>query len=177
MSDNDLRDDEGLWVRSEVMPDGSYGVAVNVGADTSWSLNRPQAISYATTCYERATEAEHDAAVFRLFTEKLNMPERAVAQMLVKEIRPDRPTDHTATKPLEFTVAIGRQGPFIKMALDGKEAGEMTTSDLRDHAAGVLNTLSAADLDANLYRVLSKTVGLDDNLARTVVGDLQNYWP
>lgn len=172
-----MNEDDGLWVRSEVMPDGSYGVGLNVGADRSWALNRSQAVDYAVACYTRATEAEHDAAVFGLLTH-IGLPQRTVAELLVKDLRPDRPDDHTATHPLRFTVAIDRTlRPFLKMELDGREAGELTTGDLRDHAAAVLNVLAAADLDAALLRTLTGTIGLDENRARAVVGSLMDHWP
>jgi hypothetical protein len=172
-----VNDDEGLWVRSEVMPDGSYGVGLNVGADRSWALNRSQAVDYAVACYTRATEAEHDAAVFGLLTH-IGLPQRAVAALLVDYLRPDRPDDHTPTHPLRLTVAIGRTlRPFLKMELDGQQVGELTVADLRDHAAAVLNVIAAADLDAALLRVLVGKIGLDDGRARAVVGSLMEHWP
>lgn len=177
MTDLDEHDDGLLWVKSEVMPDGSYGVGFSVGPDRSWALSRTQATEYAVACYGRATEAEHDAAVFKLLTH-LGVPERSAAEALVKDLRPDRPDDHTPTLPLRFTVAIGRKiGPFLKMELDGREVGELTTGDLREHAAAVLNVISAADLDAAFLRALTTRIGLDEDLARAVVGDLANYWP
>jgi hypothetical protein len=170
-------DDGQLWVRSDVMPDGSYGVGLNVGPDRSWALNRTQATDYAVACYTRATEAEHDAAVLTLLTH-IGLPERTAAELIVKDLRPDRPDDHTPTHPLKFTVAIGRKcGPFLKMELDGHEVGELTTGDLRDHAAAVLNVIAAADLDAALFRALTGRVGLDEDRARAVVGDLADHWP
>ncbi|MGH3548888.1 MAG: hypothetical protein ACRDQU_12420 [Pseudonocardiaceae bacterium] len=175
--DEPADDDKGqLWVRSEVMPDGTYGVGLNVGADRAWAFDREAAVAYAVACFARATEAEHDAAVFGLLTTSMKVPEHAAAK-LVCDLRADRPDDHKATDPLRFTVAIGRRGPFLKMELDGTQVGELTPADLRDHAVGVLNVLAAADLDANLQRVLVGVVGIDDNRARQFVGSLQEHWP
>lgn len=168
-----------LWVKSEVMSDGSYGVGLNVGPgpDRSWVLTRSQAVDYAVTCFTRATEAEHDAAVFGLLT-ATGLPQKTVAELIVKDIRPDRPDDHTATKPLRFTIALGlKSGPFLKMYLDGELVGGLTTGDLRDHAAVVLNVIAAVDLDAGLFRLLTGRVGLDEDRARAVVGSLAEHWP
>lgn len=171
-------DSEGLWVRSEVMPDGTYGVGISVGADRSWALTRSQAVDYAAACVARATEAEHDAAVWTLMTKQLGMPEDLIAELLVKDIRPDRPEDHKATEPLRFTVALGRTvGAFLKMSVDDREVGELTPADLRDHALAVLNAISAADLDAAFLRLLVGRIGLEEDVARAVVGSLADHWP
>lgn len=173
----EIDDSDGLWVRSDVMPDGTYGVAINVGADRSWPLNRDRAVAYAVACVTRATEAEHDAAVFAAF-KATGMDDRTAGMFVVQGIRPDRPDDHSATEPLRFVGALGlKVGPFIKMELDGQPCGEMTTADLIDHAMGVLKTLAAADLDAALLRTLRGPVGLNEERARAVVGSLAQHWP
>lgn len=182
-----MTDDEGLWVRSEVMPDGTYGVGLNVGADRSWALNRDQAVAYAVACFARATEVEHDTAVMRLLTGKLGIPAETAGQVIVRDLRPDRPGAHDATKPLRFLGQIGRAKhprpdagqyvPMLAMELDGKQVGQLTPTDLRDHAAAVLNVIEAADLDAGLLRALTGPFGLDEDRARAVVGDLANHWP
>lgn len=172
-----MAEHEGLWVRSEVMPNGTYGVALNVGEDRAWALDRDQAVAYAVACFARATEAEHDAAVLALLLH-IGLDLREAAMTLAKDVRPDRPVDHSATEPLHFEVGIGKRvGPFVKMLLDGRQVGELTPADLRDHAAGVLNVIAAADLDANLHRVLVGVMGVDDGRARGFVDSLQQHWP
>lgn len=170
-------DAEGLWVRSEVMPDGTYGVAVNVGADRVWPLDREQAVAYAVACYARATEAEHDAAVFGLLTRGVGMDRETAAAFLVHDLRPDRPENHTATEPVQYLPSVGERGPFLRMFLDGAQVGEMSCADLRDHAAAALNCLAAADLDAAAHRALTGSIGLDDARAREFVSSLAEYWP
>lgn len=168
---------EALWVRSEVLPNGTYGVGISVGEDRAWVLTRDQAVAYAVTCFARATEAEHDAAAFTLLR-AIGVPQPTAAAVVARDIRPSRPVDHSATEPLRFIVQLGlRAGPFLRMTLDGRPAGELTPADLRDHAAAVLNCIAAADLDANLRRVLVGQVGLDDERARAVVGSLADHWP
>lgn len=179
--------EDGLWVRSEVMPDGTYGVGLNVGQDRSWALNRDQAVSYAVACFARATEVEHDTAVMRLLTGTLGIPAETAGQVIVRDLRPDRPDAHDPTTPLRFIGQIGRAKhprpdagtfvPLLAMELDGQQVGQLTPADLRDHAAGVLNVIEAADLDAGLLRALVGPFGLDENRARAVVEDLANHWP
>lgn len=172
----------GLWVRSDVMPDGTYGVALNIGEDRSWPLDRHQAIRYAVACYARATEVEHDAAVFSLLT-SIGVPQEAAAQVLASDLRPDRPEQHDDTLPLEFVGALGRRRgtgeivPLLNIALDGQPAGELTPADLTDHAGGVLKALAAADLDAALHRTLVGVVGVPDGTARGMVDALAEHWP
>lgn len=180
-------DSEGLWVRSDLMPDGTYGVAISVGADRSWTLNLDQAVAYAVACHARATEVEHDTAVLRLLTDTLGIPAKTASQVIVSDLRPDRPDAQDATKPLRFTGAIGRAKyprpdagayiPLLMMELDGTQVGQLTPADLRDHATGVLNVIAAADLDAALLRALTGTFDIDEDRARAVVEDLANHWP
>lgn len=168
--------EEGLWVRSEVMPDGTYGVSINVGVDRAWALNRDQAVAYAVTCITRATEAEHDAAVFAAMR-AAGIDVKVAGLFVVEDLRPDRPDDDSATAPLRFRPALGlKVGPFLMMDLDGSQAGELTPADLRNHAVGVLQALAAADLDAAARRALTGTMGLDDDRARAFVGSLANHW-
>jgi uncharacterized membrane protein len=169
-------EDTTLWVRSEVLPDGTYGVGLNVGPDRAWALNRDQAIAHAVGCFARATEAEHDAAVFALL-QQIGLDERLAVATLVNDLRPNRPDDHSSTAPLQFTVGLRRVGPFLYMALDGRAIGELTPHELRGHAIGVLTALAAADLDANLRRALVGQYGLDDARARDVVASLEKHWP
>lgn len=174
---------EGLWVRSDVLPTGVYGVSINVGDDRAWTLPPDRAVRYAATCVRRATEAEHDAAVLSFLTAPskagLDLPDETAAGLIAHDLRPDRAIDHSETEPLRFHVAIGARTrkPFLRMELDGNDAGELTPADLRDHAMGVLQTLAAADLDAALVRCMVSTVGTDENRARGMVEALQQHWP
>lgn len=178
--------EEGLWVQSWALPTGrGYGVRVNVDA-RSWTLGRDRAIAYATTLVQRATEAEHDAAVFRLFTERLGVPAKESAETLHLSIREQRAADHSATEPLELTAgvtldeAVGAAPavrPFIAMHLDGAQVGQLTPADARDHAIAVLGTIAAADLDSALRRALVGSIGIDEARASAVIASLSEYWP
>lgn len=180
-------EDDGLWVRSELMPDGTYGVGLTCGPDRAWSLNRDQAITYAVECFLQATEVEHDTAVMRLLVTTLGSPVDAASTLITRCLLPDRPDHHHVTKPLRFTGAIGKAKhprsdagqfvPLLSIELDGTTVGQLTPADLRDHAAAVLNAIAAADLDVALHRLLVNQVDLDDQRARAVIGDLSNHWP
>jgi len=170
-------DDQTLWVQSDVMADGAYGLSLNLGPDHAWPLDRNQAIDYAVTCIQRATEADHDVAVFRLLGAVGSDPVTA-AVVISREIRGRRPVDHKPTAPLEFTTGIRRNlEPFITITLDGEHVGQLTPDELRAHAAHVLGATAAADLDAALFRALTDTVGLDEPTARAAVHSLADHWP
>lgn len=174
-----------LWVQSELMPDGTYGVGITVGQDRAFILNRDEAVAYATACFASATEADHDTAVMRLLTKEIGTDITTAGQFVV-ELRPDRP-DIKATEPLRFYVALGRAKhprpdagefiPMLLMYLEKKQVGELTPADLRGHAAGVLNVLAAADLDANLRRRLMAAVGIPEEQARVFVESLADHMP
>lgn len=168
-------DDEGLWVRSDVMPDGTYVVTVSFDADHVWVLDRAGALRYAVACVAAAQRAEYDAAVFRLTTERLDLDHRTGAAALLS-LRLDRPPpDDDATRPLTFAPGVTARGkPFLTILLDGEPAGQLDPPALRSHAMNVLEAPAAADLDAGFLRFLLSS-GLDEPTARAAVGDIANW--
>lgn len=171
---------EGLWVRSDVLPTGAYGVSINVGDDHAWTLPPDRALRYAAACVRRATEAEHDTAVLS-FLGSIGADDEAAQALLTNDLWPDRVVNHEDTEPLRFHSGIGRRPstaafvPTLRMEVRGTEVGELTPADLRNHAVGVLNALAAADLDAAVVRSLSSSAGEDR--ARAMVESLTEHWP
>lgn len=165
-----------LWVRSDLMPNGTYGCSINVGPDQAWSLPRDRAIAHAVACFAQAMTAEHDAALFTMLTRQAGLAGRDVAP-LISRIRTARVLDHSATEPLRFIPCVGRRGPFLQMLLDGRQVGELTPADLRDHGAAVLNVLAAADLDVGLHRMLVDTIEVPDGTARAMIHEMADHWP
>lgn len=168
----------GMWVRSDVLPDGSYGVTISVGEDKAWTLARRRAERYAVACMARATEAEHDAAIYKLLTVRLGLEAQFAAAFIVQTIRAARQPDDRATAPLRYVPSLTLAGkPFISQELDGAVVGQLTPADLRDHTVGVLQVLAATDLDRRLHRALVGEIGLDEATALAVVGSLMEDWP
>jgi len=167
---------EGLWVRSDVLPDGSYSVSVSCDADHAWTLTPAEAVAYAAQCVRRATEAEHDAAVLSLLA-SLGIATVSAVQLVLDDLRPARPA---STGPVEvaFEPGVNMAGaPFVAIRLAGRRVGQLTPAELRGHAAGVLQAVAAVELDATLHRVLVERIHLDGDQARAVVGTLAQHWP
>lgn len=179
--------DEGLWVISEAMPDGSYGVAVTVGADFTMSLDRDQATAYAAACVAQATAAEHATAVMRLLIEKLGFDDGQASVLFVGQLRERYTAEQPATGPLQFVPTIGRAKhprpdagafvPLIEMRLHDQTIGQISPAELRHHATGALSALAAADLDDQLRLALVEHVGVTDDIARNTVHSLGELWP
>lgn len=173
-------------MRSEIMPDGSYRAAITVGADTAFALDHDQALAYTTACMARATEADHDTAVMRLFT-SIGLAPKITGEFIGRDLRPDRPDTHAPTEPLRFLPTVGRARhprpdagqyiPIILMELHGKDIGSISPDDLRRHGSGVLGVLAAVELDERLFRFLTKRADLDEDTARAVVGSLAEHMP
>ncbi|GAA1401891.1 hypothetical protein GCM10009613_60980 [Pseudonocardia kongjuensis] len=167
-----------LLVQSEVLPSGTYGVAVAVGEDEAWTMAPDRAVSYAAGCVAAATEARHDAAVIAAFVSRDMLSSAEAAKFVVFELRPDRVRDDR-TAPLRFVPGVsaftGR--PFVHVHLHDKSIGQLDPSALREHALGVLDVVAAADLDAALVRTLRGTVGVEEHQARAFVEDLSRHWP
>jgi len=166
-------ENEGLWARSDILPDGNYAVTVSVGSDRIWTLDRDGAIRYALTLLRAAQEADHDAAVFRALTHA-EVPPDAAAHGISKDLRPDRPPlDHDATAPLKVEPGVNEAlQPFLKLSLDGKPFGQVGVDGAADHALGVLSAMLSVDLDAALHRWLIGTIGLDTPKAKAFVHSL-----
>lgn len=166
----------GLWVRSDVLPDGTYAVTISFESDHVWVLDRPGALAYASTCVEAAQRAEFDAAVFKLFTQQLGLDVETTVHMIAYDLRPDRPPLNDATTaPLTFVPGVTNKGkPLLTILLDGQPHSQLDPADLRTHATVVLEAPAAADLDAGLLRAL-KNMDVPEDVGRAAVGDIANW--
>ncbi|WP_067171155.1 hypothetical protein [Microtetraspora niveoalba] len=162
-----------IWVQSDLLPDGTYVVAIHYDDDQSRVLNHEAALRYAAAVHAAATRAEHDAAVVAQLV-KIGLPKAIVAQAL-HDLRNDRPP-HTATitapLQLEPCVSAHRGVGYLEVYVAGRLVGQWDPDDARDHAANVLAVLAAVDLDAAYRRYLIGTVGLDRARAEAAVGGL-----
>lgn len=172
---------QGLWVESDALPDGTYGVSVSVNGDRTWPLDRSAAMDYAAAVVKATTTAEHDAAVINLARNRLRLNLEAAAALLVP-MRQRRPARIEALPRLWLTPCVGeRAGPFVQIHVGDEnsleQAGECTPTDLRDHAAGVLAALAVVELDEVTRDILIAEFGLDAGGARQFVGTLAEHWP
>lgn len=168
-------DTDGLWVRTDVMPTGQYGVVVTIGADHVWPLDRSRAQRYAADCITVATFAQHDAAVMGLLVDGTSMPTAEVLRML-RRTRPPR-LEVLPGLALQPIYGAGSRTPIVQLVLDGELIGELTPRQVIDHAAAALATAAGAELDTRLRQVLLEDVGLDTVRAYAVVAELATYWP
>lgn len=67
-------------------------------ADRAWVLTPDQATAYAVLCHRRATEVEHDTAVFRLLLH-IGMSPDTASQVITHDLRPDRGVGHPPRAP------------------------------------------------------------------------------
>lgn len=172
-----MSDIDAIWVISDVTPFGTYVVTVQVGDDMAVTLDRSRAMRYALTVVDATTRAEYDAAVFAQMSALGIADERTAAEPLI-QLRTDRPPlDDDATAPLRFepVVTSRKKRPVVHVHLGGKVISEWSPDDARGHAMHVLEVTCGVDLDSAYRRLLVGWVGLDDDKARTAVGDIANY--
>lgn len=165
-----------ILVQSDVLPDGSYVLAIHYGQDQSRVLTRAAALRYAAAVHAAATRAEHDAAVVAQLTET-GLPRHALAGALI-DLRNQRPPlNGKATGPLELNpcVSATHGHGFLEVRIAGRLTGQWTPGDARDHAGNVLDALEAVDLDTAYRRYLIKDIGVDPTTAAAAVGDLGNH--
>jgi len=166
---------DAIWVVSDVAPDGTYVVTVQAGPDHAVTLTRAEAIAYATAVFEAAVRAEHDAAVLAQLTATGMTAE--LAATVVIGLREDRPMLDDLGDPLTFEpiVTAARREPALLVSRGGVRIAQWTPADARDHAGNVLSVLAAADLDGAYRRLLVGSIGLDDDRACALVGQLSRY--
>jgi hypothetical protein len=167
-----------VWVRSERMPDGSYGIGFATGGLT-WSMPAAGAQRYASAIVNRAIQAEHEAAILAALT-AAGMDEGVIAKLVV-DVRTERAMhgiSHRVTRPLRLSPGVGFDGdPFLLVEADGVEPWQWSPADTRRHALHVLEVLAAADADELLRKVLTVDMGLGPDTAAGFIGSLAAHWP
>lgn len=168
-----------LAVSTDRLPDDSYAAVVSLGSDLSWTLPAPRARRYAAAVVNAATAAEHDAATFGALTCR-DIPTELIAEVITGA-RALRPSADRWLEPLVLTAGITARephGPFLHaFHRDRPDLGwQWTPADARQHAAQVLQVVSAAELDSTLVRVLA-AMNVPSQVRAAVVDHLGQHWP
>lgn len=165
-----------VWIKTEPSLDGTtYTVTIEADADRAIVLTPDTALAYASAVLGAAARAEYDAAVYRQLC-AFDLEVEAVAQMIT-DLRRDRPPlDTAATKPLALEPGVNAKGePFLVVLVEEDRVGQWSVPAAREHALIVLEAVAVADLDAGYLQALRGLIGLDEDRARAVVGDLGNH--
>jgi hypothetical protein len=164
-----------IWVISDVAPDGTYIATVQISDDIAIALDHAAGVRYATTVLAVAARAQFDAAAYAQMTKGATV-EPATAKHTIADLRGDRPSlDAAATAPFDLRPGVNAAGePFIGLWLPGKQLGQWSVADARQHAVDVLEVLEGAALDDAYYQLLL-TTGLAERKARYMVADLANW--
>lgn len=168
-----------ITVLSDVAPDGrTYIVTVHLDGNTARTLDRDQGYAWASTVLAAATRAEHDAAVFRQLTRTVGLPQHLAASFLagLRADRPELDADTTAPMRIEPGVAVHGE-PFLAVFINDTQVGQWTCADARSHATGILEVVTAVDLDAAYFRYMVSAMGTDATEARNIVSDLARHIP
>ncbi|NUS02089.1 MAG: hypothetical protein HOV97_05940 [Nonomuraea sp.] len=166
-----------IMIRTEPTPDGlGWMVTMEITEDHSIALDRDKAIECAWAILGAAAYAEYDASVLAQMTQRVS---REAAMQLVIDLRADRPDlNWDAMKPLSVRPGVSVAGrPFLTLLQDEEPVGEWDLELARKHAMVILEAMIVADLDGAYLRCLKGVVGLSDETARVVVGDLQDFRP
>lgn len=176
MADPIRAEHPGIWVQSDLLPDGTYVAAIHHDDDSSRVLDRQTGLAYAAEIFTAATYSEYDAAVIRQLT-AAGVSLQAAART-IGDLRADRPPlDYAVTAPLRLVpgVAAKTGRGFLRVVINGQQVGQWTPDDARDHASNVLTVLAAVDLDAAYRRHLIGPLGLEVARAENVITDLGHH--
>lgn len=184
------RTDQGVWVSSEVSPDGHFVLSVEFSSDVSMPLDTVQARAYAAEVMRASAIARHDAAVARQIIEKLGLPvkEAALTLHMLRAGRP--PLDAAALGLLSMTPEVSVSGnPFLACSVripsqvragpydkDGQRSWQWSVAEAHQHAGQVLVGSAIVDLDSAYRRWLVERCGIEPERALNVVGDLSSFF-
>lgn len=172
--------DVAFWIYTNPTDKG-FRVGIKAAGGHDITITPAQARDHAEAVLLVAARAEYDAAVFcQMYDLVENLD--AVGQ-IVLDLRRDRPEiDQQRTFPLVLTPGVAQDGageyrPFIAISIDGVEeqVSQWTPDEARAHAVGLIETITAADLDQDYLRVLTGLVGIERARALNVIGDLQRW--
>jgi hypothetical protein len=166
-----------VWLRSEPDQTGTYHLRLELGPGDVVPLDTLAAYRWAAEVLAATAAAEHDAAVVAQLT-ALGVKD-SVAAGVVTALRADRPGSGAAVPGLALVPGVShrtRDG-FVLLERHGEPFGQWDLDAARHHAAGVLEAVEVALLDATYLRALTGLVGLDRDRALAVVADLANHRP
>jgi hypothetical protein len=162
-----------IWIRTEPDLTGTYRLKIEINDDRGQFLTADEARAYGEYVLAQTVLADYDSMVFRQLTAGSKDP-RAAADV-IQDLRKDRVP---ARSPLSLALrpGVNMQGkPFMTVVIDGKDVGQWSIPDAREHALRILEGVQRADLDEQYRRTLVSLVGLDDATARRAVEGLATY--
>lgn len=160
-----------IIILSDLAPDErTYIVTVQLDGHTARTLDRDQGTAWARTVLDAAMRAEHDAHIIRELHHTVGMP-LPLATSVVADLRADRPPlDDTTTAPMRLEGGVNTLlEPFLAIHINDQHVGQWTCAEARFHAQGILDVITAVDLDAAYYRYLTGTLHIEPNQARNAV--------
>lgn len=160
---------------SEITPDGRYGIVLSWGDTVRW-LSHEDVLLHCTETVRAAVCAEHDAAVFKQLTGKLELPATHAGETL-QDLRDRRPpADAQALQPLGLEPGVTLDGkPFLVVSVGGRKVGQWTPADARNHAMACLELAAAVPLDNAYFDFMTGDGVMPQHVGRNVVGDLGQY--
>lgn len=162
-----------VWIRTEPDITGTYRLKIEIDEDRGQFLTAEEARAYGEYVLGQTVLAHYDSLVFRQLTAGTKDP-RAAADV-IQDLRKDR-VPAQSPLPLALRPGVNIQGkPFMTVVIDGKDVGQWSIPDAREHALRILEGVQRADLDEQYRRTLVSLVGLDDAVARSAVEGLTTH--
>lgn len=167
---------KGVWVMSQLTPQGTYALTIGYESDLAWTLTPKEAWAYARMLATQIARATFDAAVINMLTARLELPLEDAGTTVAQDLRPAR-SPVTQLAPLMLEPGVTAEGkPFLKLLINGEDQHwTWDVADAREHLLSVVEGIETIDLDASLYRFMTDTVGVESEVARAAVGMLGEH--
>lgn len=176
----------GIWIRSTARQGkegvlAGYDVVIDIGGDRSIALSEDEAFKHARILLRACAMAEYDHSVYQQMLARMDDPD--IAYSVVQDLQRDRAPfnpDFESTKPFTYLPGLARDDartPLIQLRVDDKPVGLWDLNEARKHAFVLIEAPQAAELDEVYLKVLRGVIGLEEDLARRVVGGLAEHRP
>lgn len=175
-----MSDETTFWV-STVPTKKGHGFLVQIQLDDlTVTLNEHRAMLYAAAVLRAAAYAEYDHSVYTQMRARFDHDH---AFSVVRDLQNERPPlELKDSEPLLFLPALQRDDArtpvvLIRSASEQKNLGTWALDQAREHAFVVVEAVAVSELDGAYLRTLRGTIGLDEDTARAVVGELSQHRP
>lgn len=169
------RDADGIWVISDLMPDGAYCAVIQFGPDLTYPITIAQATEYAAQIHAASSAATYDAGVHKQLTAKLGMSSEHTA-WLVDQLRKRRGQEQWEAGPMTLIPGVSAfTGEAFVRCSTACRTWQWSPRELLNHVNNVLTVATGTPNDAHYYNLLTERVGIEPDRARAVIDDLGSF--
>lgn len=165
--------DDTLYVKSGILPDGSYGSSLELTADLSIPLDADTTDVIATHIERVCAETEFLAKCMKQMI-GIGVPEDDSLWNTLAEIRSKIPEDHSVDHlPVRTRGGLTRDGkPFMVVVVNGEDTGQLDLGPALNWASHIRSARHWSNMDQLYYELLTSEFDVESAVAHNTVAAL-----